>query len=72
MARRKIKIMISSRCNDRFPANGGTGSRALSEIRAQLKQEIEGEKLFGKEAFESLSPNRHALNFAALPGVMTA
>jgi hypothetical protein len=52
MARRKIKIMISSRCNDRYPASGGDGSRALSEIRAQLKQEIEAEKLFGKEAFE--------------------
>ncbi len=52
MARRKIKIMISSRCNDRFPAVGGDGSRTLSEIRAQLKQDIEVEKLFGKEAFE--------------------
>lgn len=52
MARRKIKIMISSRCNDRFPLAGGAGSRTLSEIRAQLKREIEAEKLFEKEAFE--------------------
>lgn len=52
MARRKIKIMVSSRCNDRFPASGGADSRTLSEIRALLKQEIEAETLFGKEAFE--------------------
>ena len=52
MARRKLKIMISSRCNDRFPAEGGRGSKTLSEIRKQLKAEIEAEKIFGKEAFE--------------------
>lgn len=52
MARRKIKVMISSRCNDRFPIAGGAGSRTLSEMRAQLKREIEAEKLFGKEMFE--------------------
>jgi hypothetical protein len=52
MARRKIKLMISSRCNDSFPASGGSDSRTLSEIRAQLKRDIESEKLFGKEAFE--------------------
>lgn len=52
MARRKVKIMISSRCNDTFPAAGGAGSRTLSQIRAQLKREIESEKLFGREAFE--------------------
>ena len=52
MARRKIKIMISSRCNDLFPAGGGKGSCTFSEIRARLKTEIEAEKLFGKEAFE--------------------
>jgi hypothetical protein len=52
MARRKIKIMISSRCNDRFPANGGASSRTLSEIRAQLKKEVEAEKLLEKEPFE--------------------
>jgi hypothetical protein len=52
MARRKIKIMISSRCNDLFPVGGGNESRTLSEIRAQLKTEIEAEKLFGKKAFE--------------------
>ena len=52
MARRKIKIMISSRCHDSFPAAGGAGSKTLSEIRKELKREIEAEKLFGKEAFE--------------------
>jgi hypothetical protein len=52
VARRKVKIMISSRCNDRFPASSGTDSRTLSEIRGQLKREIEADKLLGKEAFE--------------------
>lgn len=52
MSRRKVKIMISSRCNDIFPASGGADSRRLSDIRMQLKKEIEAEKLFGKEAFE--------------------
>lgn len=52
MARRKIKVMISSRCNDDFPAKSGVGSRKLSEIRKELKRDIEAEKLFGKEAFE--------------------
>lgn len=52
MARPKIKIMISSRCNDLFPLGGGIGSRSLSEIRGLLKKAIEAEKLFGKEIFE--------------------
>ena len=59
MARRKIKIMISSRCNDRFPAAGGPASRTLSEIRAKLKEEIEAEKLFGKEATDNGKSRRH-------------
>src|SRR5271157_3901200 len=45
----KIKIMISSRCNDNFPPGAGT---TLSEIRRQLKTEIEAVELFGKKAFE--------------------
>lgn len=52
MARRKIKLMISSRCNDPFPAGGGSDSRPLSDIRTQLKKEIEAETLFGKPIFE--------------------
>jgi len=44
-----IRVMISSRCNDSFPANGG---RRLSEIRKDLKQEIEGFRLFERQVFE--------------------
>lgn len=46
---RNVRIMISSRCNDKFPANGKT---TLSEIRKELKKEIEAEKLFGQNTFE--------------------
>ena len=45
---KKIKVMLSSRCNDRFPADS---DQTLSSIREQLKREIEGAKLFGKQAF---------------------
>ena len=51
MARPKIKIMISSRCNDSFPATG-KGKASLTDIRKRLKSEIEAESLFGKEMFE--------------------
>jgi hypothetical protein len=46
----KIKIMISSRCNDVFPV--GVSGRSLSEIRKDLKREIEGTKLFDQDIFE--------------------
>jgi hypothetical protein len=42
--------MISSRCNDPFPA--GASGRPLSEIRKELKTEIEATELFGKKLFE--------------------
>src|ERR1700732_4232370 len=45
----KIKIMISSRCNDMFPPADRT---TLSDIRRQLKTEIEAVEVFGKKAFE--------------------
>jgi hypothetical protein len=45
----KIKIMISSRCNDSFPAGEAT---KLSDIRRELKREIEAVELFGKKVFE--------------------
>ncbi len=48
---RNIRIMISSRCNDRFPLEGKS-SPTLTEIRKQLKAEIESQELFGAEAFE--------------------
>lgn len=45
-----IKVMISSRCNDTFPTNG-IGVK-LSDIRKELKQEIEDTFLFSKQLFE--------------------
>jgi hypothetical protein len=45
----KIKIMISSRCDDPFPARAG---RSLTEIRRQLKSGIEAAELFRKNLFE--------------------
>ncbi len=49
-ASRKIRIMISSRCNDGFPA-GTKGSPALSVVRKELKREIEAQELFGEKRF---------------------
>lgn len=46
---KKIKVMLSSRCNDRFPADS---DQTLSSIREQFKREIEGTELFGKQVFE--------------------
>lgn len=50
MAQSKIiKVMLSSRCNDPFPADS---DQTLSSIRKQIKREIEATKLFGKQVFE--------------------
>jgi len=46
---RKLRVMISSRCDDRFPAKGG---RPLSAIRRELKRELESISLLGRELFE--------------------
>jgi len=46
----KIRVMISSRCNDLFPVNGE--GRPLSEIRRELKGEIEALTIFNKQIFE--------------------
>jgi len=46
----KLRVMISSRCNDLFPQ--GKGGRALSEIRAELKTEIENMEVCGKKLFD--------------------
>jgi hypothetical protein len=43
--------MISSRCNDRFPL-GAKGARALSEIRADLKKDIEAVQVLGQSIYE--------------------
>lgn len=47
----KIRIMISSRCNDQFPS-AVMESPTLSSIRKQLKMELESVELFGKNLFE--------------------
>lgn len=47
MAQKKLRLMISSRCRTKFPI-GDTKGTELSEIRKQLKKEIEAEKFFGK------------------------
>jgi len=46
----KLRVMISSRCNDNFPAC--EGGLSLSEIRKELKKEIESLKVFGRQVFE--------------------
>ena len=46
----KLRVMISSRCNDPFPPS--SSGRTLTEIRRDLKKEIEAEKSFGKKTFE--------------------
>jgi hypothetical protein len=45
----KLRVMISSRCNDLFPLAGG---RTLSEIRKELKQSVENVAVFGRKLFE--------------------
>jgi hypothetical protein len=47
-ALRKIKIMISSQCNRPFPAGG----RTLTEIRRDIRDRIQGQKLFDHDVFE--------------------
>ena len=47
----KIKVMISSRCNDLFPLSA-KGRRHFSEIRKQVKSEIEAFQLFGQRIYE--------------------
>lgn len=46
---KKIRVMISSRCLDHFPLGS---EHKLSDIRLQLKAEIESSLLFGKKLFE--------------------
>ncbi|WP_417663527.1 DUF4062 domain-containing protein [Pseudomonas sp.] len=46
---KKIRVMISSRCLDHFPLGS---DQNLSEIRLQLKAEIESRFFFGKQLFE--------------------
>jgi len=46
----KLKVMISSRCNDFFPL--GQKKITLTQIRKELKSEIETFEIAGKKAFE--------------------
>ncbi len=46
----RLRVMISSRCDDKFPAD--PSGRPLSEIRKELKTEIETLDVFGKKIFE--------------------
>lgn len=45
----RLRVMVSSRCNDLFPEAGG---KSLSDIRRELKTEIEALEVFGKKMFE--------------------
>ena len=47
----RIKVMISSRCNDPFPVSARVAKK-LSEIRTQLKAEIEAVRIFGQQIYE--------------------
>lgn len=47
----KIKVMISSRCNDKFPLDEPK-ARKLTDIRASLKEEIQSISVFGKHVYE--------------------
>lgn len=46
---RKIRVMLSSRCKTVFSADE---PQQMSEVRRALKQEIEGQQLFGMKPFE--------------------
>jgi hypothetical protein len=46
----KLGVMISSRRNDSFPAD--PAGRPLSEIRMELKKEIEAFEIFDEKIFE--------------------
>lgn len=48
---RYIRVMISSRCNDRF-APADKNSPTLSAIRKKLKKQIADQELFGLKSFE--------------------
>jgi hypothetical protein len=45
----KLRVMLSSRCNDKFPAGAAT---TLTDIRRDLKTDVEGMEIAGRKAFE--------------------
>lgn len=61
----KIRVMISSKCIDNFPI-GVAGSQTLTDIRRELKADIEAETVFGLVVFEAW------INEDAPPGIATA
>lgn len=48
MPDKKLRVMISSRCNDPFPEGGSP----LSDLRRAAKRELEAVRLFGKPMFD--------------------
>ena len=46
----KIKVMISSRCNDPVQLDGK--SKIFTDLRKRIKQEVEKARLFSQELFE--------------------
>jgi hypothetical protein len=47
----KIRVMISSRCNDMFPLSSKPQVR-LSDLRTKMKKEIEGTNVLGTKPYE--------------------
>jgi hypothetical protein len=47
----KIKVMISSRCDDTFPLSSKSGVK-LSAIRVMLKQQVEASTVLGERPYE--------------------
>jgi hypothetical protein len=47
----KIKVMLSSRCNDSFPPSG-KGAKSLSKIREELKKTIEAATILEQSLYE--------------------
>lgn len=45
----KLRVMLSSRCDDKFPPGTAT---TLSDIRRELRKEIEAMEMAGRKAFE--------------------
>jgi hypothetical protein len=48
----RIRIMISSRCNDNIRKSNGRGSVKFTELRQRAKKAIEAAQLFGRPTFE--------------------
>src|SRR5262245_16931185 len=47
----KIKVMLSSRCDDMFPRESSTASR-LADVRIKMKKEIESVVVLGEHLYE--------------------